>query len=294
MAARCHPTEVPLPRFTPVTRRVLALALAIGCVARCASIGRDSTPSHAGLEPPLVDPLPAADLSALSPSTAQPATERLPTEQAGEAPSRPGSADLDPTNDEVVGPPSAVPDCEARLRAASVTFRRAELPLKTTAHGTLTCGSDQVVEYLGSENGIRYNAAPVLTCTMALGLASFEHVLQEEARARFGTRVKRLVHAGTYSCRRMARFRMVSEHSYANAIDLQSVVLENGRSIGVAKDFGPLDDDRATAEGQFLRAVARRAYDEKIFSVVLTPRFDALHRDHFHLDMARYRVDGTR
>jgi hypothetical protein len=271
------------------------LALAIGCVTGCASIGRDSTPSHAGLESPLVDPLPAADPSALSPSTAQAATERVPTEQpAGEALSRPGSADLDPTNDEIVGPPSPVPDCEDRLRAASVTFRRADLPLKTTAHGTLTCGSDQVVEYLGSESAIRYNAAPVLTCTMALGLATFEHVLQEEALARFGTRVKRLVHAGTYSCRRMARFRMVSEHSYANAIDLQSVVLENGRSIGVAKDFGPLEDERATAEGQFLRAVARRAYDEKIFSVVLTPRFDALHRDHFHLDMARYRVDGTR
>ncbi len=221
---------------------------------------------------------------------AMPPVDRVPTE----VPSSPGSADLDPTNDEVVGPPSSVPDCEARLQAASVTFRRAELPLRTTARGTLTCGSDQVVEYLGGDSGIRYNRAPVLTCTMALGLANFEHLLQEEARARFGTRVKRLVHAGTYSCRRMARFKMVSEHSYAKAIDLQSMVLDNGRSIAVVKDFGPLEDDPATPEGQFLRTVARRAYDEKIFSVVLTPRFDTLHRDHFHLDMARYRVDGTR
>jgi hypothetical protein len=31
-----------------------------------------------------------------------------------------------------------------------------------------------------------------------------------------------------------------------------------------------------------------------VFSVVLTPYWDALHRDHFHLDLARYRVDGTR
>jgi len=28
--------------------------------------------------------------------------------------------------------------------------------------------------------------------------------------------------------------------------------------------------------------------------VVLTPFFDRLHRDHLHLDLARYRVDGTR
>jgi hypothetical protein len=27
---------------------------------------------------------------------------------------------------------------------------------------------------------------------------------------------------------------------------------------------------------------------------VITPFFDALHRDHFHLDQARYRIDGSR
>jgi hypothetical protein len=27
---------------------------------------------------------------------------------------------------------------------------------------------------------------------------------------------------------------------------------------------------------------------------VLTPFFDDLHRNHFHLDLARYRNDGTR
>jgi len=113
--------------------------------------------------------------------------------------------------------------------------------------------------------------------------------------ARLGARVKRAVHAGTYSCRHMARFsHMVSEHSYANAIDLRSLTLDDGRTIAIVKDFGPLDEDPPTDAGRFLRSVAHRAYDERIFSVVLTPRFDALHRDHFHLDMARYRVDGTR
>src|SRR5262249_47449944 len=105
----------------------------------------------------------------------------------------------------------------------------------------------------------------------------------------------RVAHAGTYSCRRMARFSsMVSEHSYANAIDLRSMTLANGRTIAVLRDFGPPQTEPETPEGQFLRRAARRAYDEKIFSVVLTPVFDVLHRDHFHLDMARYRVDGTR
>jgi hypothetical protein len=207
----------------------------------------------------------------------------------------------------VVAPPPAVPDCEDRLRAAGIDFRPAELPVKTADRGTLTCGAEQVVEYRGSASGIRYNAAPVLTCTMALGLARFERVLQEEAEAQLHTRVKRIAHAGTYSCRHMARYSgMVSEHSYANAIDLLSMTLANGRTVAVLRDFGPTVGRREAGrtetvgaepeapEGQFLRRAARRAYDEKIFSVVLTPFFDALHRDHFHLDMARYRVDGTR
>ncbi len=210
-------------------------------------------------------------------------------------PTQPGQADLDPDNDFVVAPPPAVPDCEERLRAAGIDFRPAELPIKVADRGTLTCGAEQVVEYRGSASGIRYNAPPVLTCTMALGLARFERILQEEAESELHARVKRIAHAGTYSCRHMARFSgMVSEHSYANAIDLKSMTFANGRTISVVHDFGALETEPETPEGQFLRRSARRAYDEKIFSVVLTPFFDALHRDHLHLDMARYRVDGTR
>jgi hypothetical protein len=210
-------------------------------------------------------------------------------------PAEPGFADLDPDNDYVVAPPEPVPDCEARLKAAGVEFRKTELPVKTSERGAITCGAEQVVEYRGSPSRIRYNAAPVLTCTMALALVRFERALQEEAETHFRSRVKRLTHAGTYSCRRMARYSsMVSEHSYANAIDLRAVTLENGRSIDVLHGFGAPGADPATPEARFLRRAANRAYDEKIFSVVLTPSFDALHRDHFHLDMARYRVDGTR
>jgi hypothetical protein len=92
----------------------------------------------------------------------------------------------------------------------------------------------------------------------------------------------------------MARFRMVSEHSYANAIDVYSFRLEDGRKLRVVADFGPTTTEPAVPGSVFLRTVARRAYDEGHFSVVLTRFFDELHRDHFHLDQARYRLDGTR
>lgn len=200
-------------------------------------------------------------------------------------------ADVDPHNDQVVAPPEIIPDCEERLARAKVRFRRAALPLKRQGRGPV-CGAEQAVVYDAGPLGVRYGSAPLVTCGMALALASFEHVLVEESLAAFGKRVVAVQHGGTYSCRKMARFAtLVSEHSYANAIDLKSFRLENGRTISVLRHYGSAP---GRPEGEFLRKLASRLYDEKLFSVVLTEHFDALHKDHFHLDLARYRVDGTR
>ncbi len=214
----------------------------------------------------------------------------------------PGLADTDPDNDELVAPPQPIADCAERLRRAGVSFAPAELPLRPQKVG-YTCGAEQAVVYRAGPTRIRYNGAPTLTCGMALALADFERVLQEEAQRHLGKRVVRVEHGGTYSCRKMTRYTtMVSEHSYGNAIDLRAFTLEDGRRITVERNFGApktnlggsLDQEPQDLRSKFLRAAARRAYDDGIFSVVLTPYFDSLHRDHFHLDLARYRVDGTR
>ncbi len=201
-------------------------------------------------------------------------------------------ADADPTNDAVVGPPDIVADCGERLRAAGVQFSPAELPVRTR-RGGLTCGAEQVVVYERGPTGVRWNASPLVTCGMALALSDFERILAEEA-AVLGQRVVRIEQGGTYNCRKMARYDWISEHSFANAIDVRSFTLKNGRRISVEHDFGKLDREPKSMEGRFLRSLARRLYDEGVFSVVLTRYFDELHRDHFHLDLARYRVDGTR
>ncbi len=134
----------------------------------------------------------------------------------------------------------------------------------------------------------------MLTCQLALGLARFEHIVMEEAEKRLGQSVTKIVQGGTYSCRKMARFRLVSEHSYANAIDIRSFRLADGSVISVKKNFGKLDTEPTEPESLFLRALAHRAFAEDVFSVVLTPYWDKLHADHFHVDQARYRTDGTR
>lgn len=203
-------------------------------------------------------------------------------------------ADLRPENDDVVAPPDLIDDCEAKLREAGVDFAAAELPVKAGNARRPTCGAPQTVVYRRGPAKIRYNSAPILSCGMALGLARFERVLNEEAERYLGQSVARVEQGGTYNCRKMARFNLVSEHSYANAIDVRSVTLKNGRKLTVLATFGRADTEPKKPEALFWRSVARRLYDEGAFSVVITPFFDGLHKDHIHLDQARYRVDGSR
>jgi hypothetical protein len=203
-------------------------------------------------------------------------------------------ADTDPANDGVVAPPDSIVDCEAKLRAAGVEFTHADLPVKQGNAKHPTCGVEQAVVYRRGPGHIRYNTSPVLSCGMALGLARFERVLNEEAERHLGQSVARVEQGGTYNCRRMARFDLVSEHAYANAIDIRSVTLKNGRTLSVLATFGRTDAEPKRPEARFWRSVANRLYDEGAFSVVITPFFDGLHKDHIHLDEARYRVDGSR
>jgi hypothetical protein len=278
-------------------------ALAVACEG---SIAR---PAPAAVDAPIHRPPPAPRVST---PTSPPASElsrspgeaRRPLTWPSPAPSaqpaaapviEPGRADLDPQNDAVVAPPEAIADCDARLTAAGVRHRPATLPLRQPRRGTYTCGAPQAVVYERGPTELRFNAPPIVTCGMALALARFEQLLQSDAERMLGSRVTRVKQGGTYSCRKMARFReMVSEHSYGNAIDIYSLTLTDGRVISVKGDFGRLDREPVRGESTFLRELAHHAFDQGVFSVVLTPFWDRLHHDHLHLDLARYRVDGSR
>jgi hypothetical protein len=230
-----------------------------------------------------------------APAFAQSAASEVSAQSAAFAQFAPSVlADLDPGNDFVVAPPEPIADCEQRLRAAGVEFAPAELKVKPGNAKRPTCGVQQAVVYKRGPARIRYNSAPILSCGMALGLARFEQVLSEEAERQLGQQVARIEQGGTYNCRRMARFDLVSEHSYANAIDIRSVTLKNGRKLTVLATFGKLEREPGRPEARFWRNVAHRLFDDGTFSVVITPFFDRLHQDHIHLDQARYRVDGSR
>ncbi len=202
------------------------------------------------------------------------------------------TANLNPDDDEIVAPPQVIADCDSKLNAAGVKFHATSMPV-THQKGGFDCGAPQVIVYDRGPTGVTWGGA-IVSCGLALGMARFEAIVQDEAQRTFNAKVTRMENGGTYSCRKMARFKMVSEHSYANAIDVRSFELANGKRIVVERDFGAPARPPETDGARFLRASGRRAFDENVFSVVLTPHFDELHRDHFHLDQSRYRTDGSR
>ncbi len=194
----------------------------------------------------------------------------------------------------MVAPPDAVADCHARLTSLGVTFTPAELPLRQRVQGIPTCGANDAVLFQRAPSGLVIKPPALVTCRLALALADLDALAQEVAQKELGAAIKSLHQGGTYNCRKMARFDLVSEHSYGNAIDVRSFTLTDGRLVSVDKHFGKLDQGPQTERARFLRTLGEQAFDRGVVSVSLGPYWDKLHKDHFHFDMARYRVDGSR
>ncbi|GAA0648605.1 extensin family protein [Brevundimonas lenta] len=126
----------------------------------------------------------------------------------------------------------------------------------------------------------------VMQCPLAVRYVIWDRqVLQPAAEAALGSRVARVENYGTYSCRRIYNSKDAahrpSEHARANALDVSGVVLEDGRTVSVADDWsgqGPAGADGKT----FLQRVREGAC--RTYATVLSPDYNAAHRDHLHLD----------
>ena len=118
------------------------------------------------------------------------------------------------------------------------------------------------------------------SCPLAVAFALFErHSLQPAAQAVFGQAVTRVDHLGSFACRNMYNREKAarSQHATANALDIAGFRLADGRTVNVLRDW-PQDN----TDARFLRQVRDDACE--VFNVVLSPDYNAAHRNHFHLD----------
>jgi hypothetical protein len=103
-------------------------------------------------------------------------------------------------------------------------------------------------------------------------------VVQPRAWEFLDARIVRIVVMSSYDCRTRADTGKLSEHAFANAIDISEFVTAKGEHVRVTDHWGG-NSERA----RFLKAVHKGAC--KIFGTVLGPDANAAHRSHFHLDM---------
>ena len=124
------------------------------------------------------------------------------------------------------------------------------------------------------------------SCPLAVAYAMFErHSLQPAAQAIYGQNVARLDHLGSFACRNIYNRESgaLSRHASADALDIAGFRLADGRIVSVLKDWPKQNQD-----AQFLRQVRDGACEA--FSVVLSPEYNAAHRNHFHVDVGRWSV----
>ncbi|MGJ8624935.1 MAG: extensin-like domain-containing protein, partial [Yoonia sp.] len=119
------------------------------------------------------------------------------------------------------------------------------------------------------------------SCATALRLAMWErHGVQPAARDILGSEVSTIRQIGSYNCRPIrttsGNSTRWSTHSTADAIDITGFDFFDGRRIRLIADW-----DDGTEEGAFLRAVRDSACTW--FATTLSPEYNSLHADHFHL-----------
>ena len=175
--------------------------------------------------------------------------------------------------------------CRALLDRAGVDY------VAMAPGGADQCRYTDAVRLLADSEAIGLVPAAVApSCPVVAALKLWEwQVVQPAAQRIYGQPVRSIRHFGSYSCRRMYGRSQgdFSEHATADAIDVAAFVLKDGRQVRVLKDWTGTGKDAA-----FLRTVRDGACG--LFSTVLSPDYNAAHRDHFHLDQAERGAMGWR
>lgn len=157
--------------------------------------------------------------------------------------------------------------------------------------------SPLLVTALGENGKYRLSRETRLNCRMATTLARLAATADSLATEILGSGLVEVDAGPGYQCRRRNRRAggKLSEHAFANALDINGFTLADGRSVTVAADW-PHPSRRAAGEtgegearsaegtaGRFLAKVHASACE--LFTTVLGPGSNATHFSHFHVDL---------
>ncbi len=140
---------------------------------------------------------------------------------------------------------AATKACETDLLSISAETDRLE-PIRMGE-----CGTPAPVKLrrVGSGEGVKLNPPATTNCAVVAHLYQWiETVAQPTAKRAFGSPIVELRSVSSYMCRNRYNdpARKISEHAFANAIDIAAFKLANGRTIDVQTYWGLVEASRAT------------------------------------------------
>ena len=144
------------------------------------------------------------------------------------------------------------------------------------------CGVKRPVR-VSSVAGVALSRPAIMDCQTAKALETWLSKGVKPVVGRLGGGVAGLRVIADYSCRTRNSVpgAKISEHGKGRAIDIAAISLKNGAVLDVLRGWND------ATQGKLLRRIHRAACGP--FGTVLGPNADRHHRNHFHLDTARYR-----
>ncbi len=77
----------------------------------------------------------------------------------------------------------------------------------------------------------------------------------------------------------------LSRHAYGDAIDIYGFWFEDGSTAILEEDWDHDTSSQSSWEGQMLYDAAYRWHDNKYWNIILTPNYNSVHDNHFHVDL---------
>jgi hypothetical protein len=186
----------------------------------------------------------------------------------------------------IPGAESNVSDCMRQLSMAGVDFEPTVIA-DTSPDGRpdLVCHVEEPVIIHPPLHGVDlkyFDGDPTpnvrAACNMALALSK----TAQDVAARGVTAIR---HIGTYNCRVIAGTDRLSRHSYADAIDIYGFEFADGSLYTLVDHWEHETMMPMTTEAIFLYETAYRWHDDQLWTIILTPNYNAAHDNHFHVDL---------
>jgi hypothetical protein len=167
-------------------------------------------------------------------------------------------------------------------------------------HGKVECPPVELVSYPGKV--VPFHKPIRVNTDFLAHVQRFEDIVHATAIEFYGRPPTAMRHYGSYYCRRIRTWPyLISEHGLGNALDVggfEFARLKRGDAEHIdpkwrgrfAVSMGKNWKEQGSVHQQFLHELARRTIaKEGLFRVILGPA-DPKHHDHFHFDMAPFRI----